>query len=109
MLIVLGTVDFGRAYFTAVSVTNAARTGADYAAVSSTNANDLPGIEAAVLEELSSLGDSDEASISVTTSADGYGGTYAEVTVTHTFETAFPWPGIPNSVDIQRTSRARVQ
>jgi Flp pilus assembly protein TadG len=47
LIIVLGAIDFGRAYYAYISVTNAARAGAQYASASNANAANNPGITAA--------------------------------------------------------------
>jgi Flp pilus assembly protein TadG len=110
LLLVLGAVDFGRVYFAYVSVTNGARNGAQYASQSVVAAEDSDGIREAAVADTSNLLSTSETnpSVSVTTGADSRGGLYADVTVRYTFSTIFPWPGIPTSMDLERTVRARV-
>jgi len=106
LILVLGAIDFGRVYFSYVTVTNGARTGAEYAAVRPANAIDTAGIEAAVLEETSSL--SSTPTVSSTTGSDGDGNLYAKVTVRHNFSPIFQWPGIPDSISMERSVQMRV-
>ncbi len=110
MIIVLGTIDFGRAYFAYVSVTNGARNGAQYAGAAPTNASDMTGIRSAVLADTSDLVNTSATNPAVATAlgTDGQGNTFIDVTVTYEFEPIFPWPGVPDSIDIVRTVRARV-
>lgn len=108
--LVLGALDYGRAYFAYVSVTNAARNGAQYASSSPDAAADLDGIKNAVLGDTGDLVDTSPTNpdVTVTTGTDGRGRIYADVRVTYTFTTIFPWPGLPTSMDVERTVRARV-
>lgn len=106
LVLVLGAIDFGRLYYSYVTVTNSARTGAQYASASTANASNLPGITAAVLQDTTSLQTSP--TVTATTGTDASGNTYARVTVGHTFNTIFQWPGIPNSIPLERTVQMRV-
>ncbi len=110
VLLMLGAIDFGRVFFAYVSVTNAARNGADYASFSSARANDLTGIRAAVVGDTGDLLNTSASNPQVTaaTGTDSQGRLYADVTVTYAFSTLFPWPGIPDTVDVSRTVTARV-
>lgn len=103
LILMLGAVDFGRLYYASVTVSGAARNGAQYA---SRNPADTAGIQAAALEDADSL---DNPTVVVTgPSTDPSGGTYIGVEVSHTFETLVPWPGIPSSVEISRRVVMRV-
>jgi len=106
----LGVIDFGRVHFAYVSVTNGARTGADYAAESLTAAADIDGIRSAALTETTDLlnASPENPQVSVATGTDGQGHLFADVTMLCTFTTIFPWPGLPNSFDVIRTVRSRV-
>ncbi|MGB6836982.1 MAG: TadE family protein [Dehalococcoidia bacterium] len=110
LIIMLGVLDFGRVYFAYVSVTNAARNGAHYASATTEKAGDLDGIRGAALADTENLLNTSPTNpaVSAQTGLDSQGKTYASVTVSYTFETMFPWPGIPDSVDMQRTVRMRV-
>ena len=110
MILMLGVVDFGRVYFAYVSVTNGARTGADFAADSPTAAADIDGIRSAALAETLELlnTSSENPQVSVQTGTDSQGHLFADVTMQYTFTTIFPWPGLPSSMDVVRTVRSRV-
>ena len=106
LIIVLGAVDFGRAYYSSQAVDNAARTGAQYAAVSTANAGDVNGIKTAALQETGNL--STSPTVTATTGTDSRGKTYAKVTVSYNFTTLIAWPGLPHSVSMTRTVQMRV-
>jgi Flp pilus assembly protein TadG len=110
IILMLGVIDYGRVYFAFVSVTNGARNGAHYASQSPSAAQDLQGIRNAVLGDTSELLDTSPTNpdVTVVTGTDSQGRLYADVTVTYTFTTIFPWPGLPNSFQVERTVRARV-
>ncbi|MCH8025995.1 MAG: pilus assembly protein [Chloroflexi bacterium] len=110
IIIMLGVIDYGRIYFAYVSVTNGARNGADYAAIGPTEAADTAGIKAAALTDTSDLLDQSATNpdVAVVTANDSQGSLYADVTMTYTFTTLFPWPGLPTSINVERTVRSRV-
>jgi Flp pilus assembly protein TadG len=110
LMIMLGAIDFGRAYFAYVSVTNGAQNGAHYASAGPLYASDLTGIKNAVLADTSDLVNTSATNPDVAASSgtDGQGNMFVDVTVTYQFEPIFPWPGVPGSFDIGRTVRARV-
>ena len=110
IILMLGVIDYGRVYFAYVSVTNGARIGADYAAAGPTEAADTAGIKAAALTDTSDLLDQSATNpeVTVITANDSQGRLYADVTMTYTFDTLFPWPGLPTSLNVERTVRSRV-
>lgn len=110
LILALGVFDYGRVYFAYISVTNGARTGADYAAASTTQAADLEGIKAAALTETSELLNTSETNpnVAVATGTDTLGSPYADVTMTYTFTTLISWPGLPDSIDVRRTVRTSI-
>jgi Flp pilus assembly protein TadG len=110
LILMLGTIDFGRVYFAYVSVTNAARNGAQYASFSSEAAADSDGIRNAALADTVELVNTSPTNpnVTVATGTDSQSRLYADVTVAYTFSTIFPWPGIPDSMNVARTVRARV-
>ena len=110
MIIVLGTVDLGRVFFAYISVTNAARNGAQYAASDSENVADVTGIRDAALADTGQLLNTSAANpdVAIATGDDSQGHLYAEVTVSYDFSTLFPWPGLPDSVNVARKVRAMV-
>lgn len=107
MLIMFVTAsDFARVYFADVTVTNAARNGAQYAALSAANAADTSGIRDAVLEEATDL--SSEPTVGVATGTDALGNQYVEVTVAYNFDTLMNLPGLPGSYLVSRKLRMEV-
>jgi Flp pilus assembly protein TadG len=106
----LGAIDFGRVYYAHVSVTNAARNGADYAARGNISAENTAAIREAALWDTSDLLGTSETNPAVTsvTGTDSQGGEYSEVTVSYLFSTLIPWPGLPSSVNVERTVRSKV-
>lgn len=110
IILMLGVIDYGRVYFAYVSVTNGARVGADYAAIGPTQAADTAAIKAAALGDTGDLlaQSSTNPDVTVVTANDSQGRLYADVTMTYTFSTLFPWPGLPTSINVERTVRSRV-
>ena len=115
LLLMLGVIDFGRVYFAYVSVTNSARTGADYAAANcapACDADDLVGIREAVVADtgqlLNTSSTNPDVSVNVGNSVSP-GSSNVDVTVSYTFTTIFPWPGLPNTMNVERTVTARIQ
>ena len=110
VLLVLGSIDFGRVFFAYISVTNSARNGADYASTSEEAAGDLAGIRQAVAGEIEDLNDASATNpeVSVLNDLDSQGRLHTHVTVNYTFSTIFPWPGLPDSIDVVRTVTARI-
>jgi Flp pilus assembly protein TadG len=106
LVIALGAVDLGRFYYSYVTVTNSARSGAAFAAQNPANSTDLPGITSAALQEVSGL--SASPTVTSSTGNDASGATYVRVTVQHTYSTLFDLPGLPSSVQLQRTVQMRV-
>lgn len=106
LIIALGAVDFGRAYFASQAVDNAARTGAQYAAVSTANAGNLNGIQTAVAQESGGLASTP--TVTAATGADSMGKTYTRITVSYNFTTMIAWPGLPHSIPMTRTVQMRV-
>ena len=93
-------------YYAYISVTNAARAGAQYASVSNANAANTAGITAAASQETSSLPGA--ATVTANTSTDSRGKTVATVTLVYEFNTLFAWPGLPHNVRMAQTVAMRV-
>ena len=110
IILMLGVIDYGRVYFAYISVTNGARIGADYAAAGPAEAADTAAIKAAALGDTTNLLNQSPTNpeVTVTTANDSQGRLYADVTMTYTFTTLFPWPGLPTSINVERTVRSRV-
>ncbi len=126
-LLCMGTTDFGRLFYNAVTVANAAGTGAFYGTRNNIYATDRAGMEAAARNDAKNLQ-------SVTATADffcdcpnnpgpssgvncitgtcgtyGYPRLYVRTNVRQTFETIGPYPGIPSSTVVGRDGFMRVQ
>jgi Flp pilus assembly protein TadG len=113
IILMLGVIDFGRVYFAYISVTNSARTGADVAAANcdpSCDADDLTAIREAVGLETTQLLNTSPTNPDVSVSTgESLGSDFVDVTVSYTFTTLFPWPGLSDSMNVERTVSARVQ
>jgi len=134
-LMLVGTMDFGRIFYTAMGVTSAARAGVQFASYTAGNAGNFDGIKQAAQSDAANQGLA-AAAITITaktfcqcvgdtsttltynscgvTSCSLYGqagppASYSEVTVAYTFTTLVNWPGIPSSTTITRVARMRVQ
>lgn len=110
LIISLGSIEFGRALYTYISITSAARGGVEYAATGPEQAEDTGGIREAVLSEADGFLNATETNpeIVVVTGNDTQGRLYAEVTVKYDFSTIFSLPGIPATINLERTVRAMV-
>lgn len=127
LLLLLVVIDFGRVFFVAVGVHNAARAGAQYGSYSLTNAGDFAGITAAATTDGGTL-----PSFSVTnasqctcktktpqtpplcTAATGDCSTdpdaaFVEVDTQATFNTLLDYPGIPSSTMLTGKAVMQVQ
>jgi len=125
MLVLLGTVDFGRFMYFSTTVAGAARAGAQYASLSTTNAANTTGIAQAANLDAQDIG-----AVTVTSQqtckcqqgssvncATGKCGAsldldpqmYVQVTVGGTFDTLFTYPGIPSEINLSRTAMIRAR
>ena len=129
LLLCLGATDFGRLFFHAVTIANAAATGAFYGAQNNVNFSKYTMMANRVTEDAKNL-------TSVTASAAsfcecpgspptpiscgqatnrlacrdyGYPRAYVRTTATHTFQTIVNYPGIPHEVKLDRNAFMRVQ
>jgi Flp pilus assembly protein TadG len=124
VLIAIGVMDYGRVYYTSVTVANAARAGAEWGAYgragSSTadadiqNFAKIEGAEAGTLTVTSSTVcrcSPTAATISCSNSCGGYGAPQVYVTATATKSVALilKYPGLPASVTISRSATFRAQ
>lgn len=121
VLLLLGAVDFGRAYYLSMEVTGAAQAGAEYGMQ---NPTDITGMQAAALMDAPNVtntpaatatygcecsdGTSYSASCSTTPSCAANNLVYrVNVTVTATYTPLFPWPGIPSSISLSGSAAMR--
>jgi Flp pilus assembly protein TadG len=100
------TIDFGRVFFHAITVQNAARKGALYGSLDAAHAVDTSGIQAAALADATDL--TPTPNVTSTTTVDASGNLVVQVTVTDTFKTISNYPGIPRTADLTRTVQMRV-
>jgi Flp pilus assembly protein TadG len=128
LLLVIGAVDFGRAYYMGIEVTNAAHAGAEYGSLNPPITS-TAGIIAAAKQSASDLssmsvtvpswgcecsdGSSSSASCATTpsctvTSTRGGNAVYwVKVNTSVTYTTLMPWPGISNSFALSGTATVR--
>jgi Flp pilus assembly protein TadG len=115
LLLLFGTADFGRLFYTVIEVSNAAAAGANYGAFSSgSHITDTTGISNAAKNEAPEL----TVGVNSTTVCQNSSGDtetcstagaykYVQVTVTYTFNTLFKYPLIPKSVSLSKTVMMR--
>jgi len=124
-LLVLVTTDFGRMFYTQISVNAAARAGVQYGAQSLVNAADTAGITAAVHNDASNItlrsGSptvsqctcvSTSTTVAICSSSyncsDNPGATYVTVAVSAPFTTLGRYPGLANPVILTETAKMQV-
>ena len=114
MLLLLGGADFGRCFQTSISITNAARAGAEYGSMhpfdSSAQGPWQTGVQQAAVDELSNstLFDVSKLTVTVTGITEGDGSRRVSVQATYPFKTIFNWGYVPTSITIQDTAVMRV-
>lgn len=130
-VILVGTIDFSRAFRTAMIVTNAARAGAQYGSQTAAASGDTAGMQAAALAVLTANGLSSGPAVTAAqtcycaSTAGAFGGAVScasttcgtgqhlvvtvTVTAQRTFSMVNPFPGLPSSVTITRGATARAQ
>jgi Flp pilus assembly protein TadG len=123
LLMVAGAADFGRVFYHAITLANAAGTGAFYGAQSPIKSTDYKGIREVAQSDAADLG-----AIDVNTnlfcncpdgtqvdclvgSCPGYGAprVYVKTQTSESFRPMVRCPGIPNPVKVGRTAYLRVQ
>jgi Flp pilus assembly protein TadG len=118
-LMIVGAVDFGRAYYTAIEVASAAHAGALYGVENPTDTSGMAtaaNVDAPDLSSLKTVGNygyvcSDE---SATVASSGSAPactynyvTYVSVTATAIYTPLITYPGIPSSLTLTSTTRLR--
>jgi Flp pilus assembly protein TadG len=120
LLLLLGAVDFGRAFYLAIEIAGAAQAGAAYGiqkptdtagmqAAAASDAPDVPNLTIANSEygcECSD-GTSYSASCSTTPTCSANMVYRVSVTVSSTYKPWFPWPGIPSSMQLKDSAALR--
>ena len=122
MLILVGTIDFARLFFAAVTVASAARAGVQYGSQSNTFTGDYAGIKTAADENARDLAATTSSAVRfckcengndvdcVTgTCAEGVPQIYVRVEMQKTFDVMVDLPGIPGSTELSRRATFRVQ
>ena len=126
-ILLIGTIDFARVYYAAMAIDQAARAGAAYgaqsvaasgddagmaqAALSAANLDLTPAVTAASVHATHwcACADGTQVSCASGTCTEGVPRVYVSVEVDRTFQTLFPYPGIPSTVRLNRTATLRVQ
>lgn len=126
LLLCMGTADFGRLFFHAVTVVSAAGTGAVFGARDNIQAGNFNAMEQKALEDADDIPDAfataaqfcqcpDGTEVDckdiLVVSCPGYGKprAYVQSNVQQTFEVLGPYPGIPKTTLIGRTAYMRVE
>ena len=104
-LFIIG-IDFARAFYFQLTLTNCARNGAMYGSMDPAHSTDTAGIQAMALADASNL--SPAPTVTSTTGSDAQGNPYVAVTVTWTFNTVTNYPGSPGAIVLSRTVQMRV-
>lgn len=119
----LATADFGRVFYTSITLAHAARAGAQYGSFSLAQSGNTAGINQAATEEAQDIGaisitsqrfckcSSGAPADCVTDTCGAYGApqVFVQVTAGQTFQTIVPYPGIPSPMSLSRTAIMRVQ
>src|SRR5258708_33454139 len=110
-LILAGTMEFGRAFYAAAEVSNAARAGVQFAAINPANASNYTGMQQAATNDAVNVSGLTATASKFCecpdgTSADCTSGicsgkrTYVKVVTSAQFQTVGTYPGIPNPITV---------
>ena len=126
-ILLIGTIDFARVYYAAMAIDQAARAGAAYGAQSVAKSGDDAGMAQAALSAANldltpavtaanahathrcACADGTQVSCTTGTCTEGVPRVCVSVEIDRTFQTLFPYPGIPTTVRLNRTATMRVQ
>jgi Flp pilus assembly protein TadG len=104
VLLFLVATDFARVFYFSLTLTNCARAGALYASDPTVSAESpFASTQAAALADATNL--SPLPTITQANGVDSLGRSYVEVTASHSFRSITGFPGIPRTVNLQRTVR----
>ncbi len=129
LLLMFGAIDFARVYYHAVTLANAAGTGAFYGAQNNVTAGHYDGMSQRAREDSLDIPTMSASSSRfcdcpqgyeitgkktvdcLTELCPGYGmpRAYARVQTSEAFTTVVPWPGVPDSLTVGRIATMRVQ
>ena len=107
VMLLLGGADFGRCFYAAIAVTNAARAGAEYGSMhpfdTSTQGAWQTAVRQAAIDELSQSTMFDVSKLTVTTTSitESSGLRRISVQTTYPFKTIFKWVYIPASITVE--------
>ena len=119
-LVLAGTMEFGRAFYAAAEVANAARAGVQFAAINPANASNITGMQQAATNDAVNLSGltataskfcecSDGTSVDCTSGSCSGKRTYVKVVTTAQFQTIGTYPGIPSPFTVGSQATMRVQ
>ena len=123
LLLMSGAADFARVFFHSITVANASSTGAFWGTYNNVRAAQTDSHEAAAEENTRNIGDATATSTMYCECTNGNttpclnpncGGNgpmrvYASTMVEQSFDTFFPWIGIPDNIVVNRETHYRVQ
>jgi Flp pilus assembly protein TadG len=123
VLMLMGTMDFARVFYTSISVVNAARAGVQYGVRSNGKSGDLTGMQNAALADGSDVSGltavatrfcqcSDGTTANCLTGSCGAYGRpriYVKVTTTAQFKTLFKYPKVPATINLSKSATMREQ
>src|SRR5688572_2923197 len=118
LLLAVGVAEFGRVFYTAITLSNAARAGVQYGAQNNAKSGDFAGMALAARQEATNLGTISATGqrfcrcpdgtivncITGTCSGIGAPEIYVQVTTQFTFRTLASYPGVPNTVPLTRVA-----
>jgi Flp pilus assembly protein TadG len=124
LLLLIGVIDMGRAYYLSIEVANAAFAGAQYGVSSQdtsltdiqnaakNDASDVPGISATATLGCECSNDAASAQSPCTTTPPTCSGNtlvqYVQVATTATYSPLFPWPELPTSFTLNGNAKLRL-
>lgn len=106
VFIFLVVIDFARVFYFSQVISNCARNGALYASNLTTAQSTYASLSDAALADASNLTPSP--TVTSSNGTDTAGNPYVSVSVSWTFSTISHFPGIPDNVQLTRTSQMRV-
>lgn len=123
-LMLLGVVDLGRAYYLAIEVSHSASMGALYG---SRNPTDVSGMQTAAVADAADVPGFRASNVTVTTGCECSDGsspsigcsavpacssnkvTFVKVRTAFTYQTLFPYPGLPGTIQLTGSSQVRAE
>lgn len=123
LVLAIGVAEFGRVFYTAITLSNAAQAGVQYGAQNNGKTGDFAGMALAARQEATNLGTISATAqrscrcpdatvvncITGTCSGIGAPEIYVQVTTQFTFRTLTSYPGVPNTVPLTRVAVMRAQ